>query len=617
MSTSHVSGPFYSANGFVGPTYTYATLPVVANYPVGSTVWTSDRGVFVNNGTKWVSVSPATPSPIETTPIMGVIAHSFGTNTVNKYQIINASVNLTDNAGTIQIKTQLSFNLSVNDVIKVYGLGFPYDGVWSITALSQPGGYATYTYVNSAAAGLPTGTSIPTPGSAYAYCASQVGNNAGYYGAGGIAWAMVLAKRAFCVPPSYILCYSGGTLIGGGDDPGLAGNVTNMLAKSPLPQYVYIDLGINDCTSTTITLAQMQSTVSTNIPRLIAAGIIPVIMGVRPVQTAYSGTLTALQVNKKTKQYNKWLNNYCKQIGAVYVDSNYLSRDVDSTNAAVGGDLAAIYADFVHVNCLGGKRDGLAIYSVLSKVLPPNATPALTLADAYDATYNKTGSITTAVSGTPGGIFNATVADTTLTGSAVQFNTIWASVSGAGTSAVTAGVRANTATASDGTLLPGYELVLKFGAGSGPRTVFIWPGSSNGLILQSSGVISGGDTIQAEMEISIPSSTVTTGVTYTVPSITLTEKAETPSGVFANQIIGAFLAGNTIVASQTNDIAYEGVVATPVLTVRSSLSTGGTIGITPLISVGVSSGTLGAGPYTVIIRSITLRKVDPVYGEPF
>jgi len=568
---------------------------------------------------------------LDTIPVMGVIAHSFGTNTLFKYQIITASID--DALGNITVKTQLSFNASVGDTIRVNGLGSPYDGIWRVSALSQPGGtnYATYTYNNPAAVGTAAVATFNVPlASAYAYYQGSSGAGAGYLGSGGIVWAMILSKRAFCIPASYLYAYSGGTIIGGGDDPGLATYVTRMLAKSPAPQYVYIDLGINDMTQTSATyaLSNLQSVVTASMSRLLSAGIIPIMMAIRPVQASASYSLTNLQVNKKTKQYNKWLQNYCRQVGAIYVDSNSLSRDVNSTNAAVGGDLARIYKDFVHVGGFGGKKDGTAINAVLSKVLPPNGSPALTAADAFDATYNVTGSIAptinTGVATVPSGIFTQTITDTALTTTAVLFDSVYVKAIGAGTSAVTAGIQASTATGPDGTLLPGFELVLKFGAGTGPKTVYIYLNNANGTITTAANTYSAGDSVQAEMEVNIPSSgvTISGNPVYQMPAIVLAEKIEFPASTssiqnfscFANQASTDYAA---VTAYATTDVAFEGTVATPIVTSRTYSITPASNYVQLYAQVGVQSGTLGAGPYTVIIRSITLRKIDPTYGEPF
>jgi lysophospholipase L1-like esterase len=581
---------------------------------------------FFNNG-----VNKYSNAATQTVPIMGVIAHSFGTNTLFKYQIITASID--DALGNITVKTQLSFSAAVGDTIRINGLGSPYDGIWRVTALSQPGGtnYATYTYNNPAAVGTAAVATFNVPvATAYAYYQGSSGAGAGYLGSGGIVWGMILSKRAFCVPASYIYAYSGGTIIGGNDDPGLATYVTQMIAKNPAPQYVYIDLGINDMTQTTATysLANLQSVVTASMTRLLSAGIIPVMMAIRPVQASASYAITNLQVNKKTKQYNKWLQNYCRQVGAVYVDSNSLSRDVNSTNAAVGGNLARIYKDFVHVGGFGGKKDGTAINAVLSKILPPNGSPALTAADAIDATYNVTGSIVpvinTGVSSVPGGIFTQAIADTALTTTAVLFDSVYVKAIGAGTSAVTAGVQASTATGPDGTLLPGFELVLKFGAGTGPKTVYIYVNNANGTITTAANTYSAGDSLQAEMEVSIPSSgvTISGNPVYQMPAIVLAEKIEYPASTssvqnfscFANQASTDYAA---VTAYATTDIAFEGTVATPIVTSRTYSITPASNYAQLYAQVGVQSGTLGAGPYTVIIRSITLRKIDPTYGEPF
>lgn len=566
---------------------------------------------------------------LDTIPIMGVISHSFGVNTLLKYQAITASID--DTAGNITVKTQLTLGASVGDVIRVYGLGSPYDGIWRINSLSQPGGinYATYTYNNPAAVGMAAVPTFNVPlASAYVVYQGSSGAGAGYIGSGGAVWAMTLSKRAFCLPTSYIYAYSGGTIIGGGDDPGLATYVTKMIAKSPAPQYVYIDLGINDLTQTSATysLSNLQSVVTTAMSRLLSAGIIPVMMAVRPVQASASYSLTNLQINKKTKQYNKWLQNYCRQVNAVYVDSNSLSRDVNSTNAAVGGNLARIYKDFVHVGGYGGRKDGVAINAVLSKTLPPNGSPALTAADAVDSTYNVTGSIApvinTGVSSVPSGIFTQTVADTALTTTAALFDSVYVKAIGAGTSAVTAGVQASTATGPDGALLPGFELVLKFGAGTGPKTAYIYLNNANGTITSAASTYAAGDSLQAEMEVSIPSSGVTTSgnPVYQMPGVVLGEKIEYPATVNSTQYSSAFANQSStdygaVTAYSANDIAFDGTVATPVITTRVNTVSAGYALV--YAQVGLQSGTLGAGPYTVIIRSITVRKIDPTYGEPF
>lgn len=569
------------------------------------------------------------PASTQTIPIMGVISHSFGVNTILKYQAITASID--DTAGNITVKTQLTLGASVGDVIRVYGLGAPYDGIWRINSLSQPGGinYATYTYNSPTAVGMAAVPTFNIPlGSAYVAYQGTSGGGAGYMGSGGIAWAMMLSKRAFCVPTSYMFAYSGGTIIGGGDDPGLATYVTRMLAKNPAPKYVYIDLGINDLTqaSATYAISNLQPIVMDAMSKFLTAGIIPVMMAVRPVQASASYTLTNLQINKKTKQYNKWLQNYCRQVGAVYVDSNSLSRDVNSTNAAVGGNLARIYKDFVHVGGYGGKKDGSAINAVLSKVLPPNGAPALTAADAVDSTYNTTGSIApiinTGVSSVPSGIFTQTVADTALTTTAVLFDSVYVKAIGAGTSAVTAGVQASTATGPDGSLLPGFELILKFNAGTGPKTAYIYLNNSNGTITSSGTTYSAGDALQAEMEVSIPSSgvTITGNPVYQMPGVVLGEKVEYPATVNSTQYASAFANQSStdyaaVTAYSTTDIGFEGTIATPVITTRANTVSAGYALV--YAQVGVQSGTLGAGPFTVIIRSITVRKVDPTYGEPF
>lgn len=65
MSTSHLSGPLYSTNGFYGPIYTYATLPAASSVSAGTQFWTYDKGPVISNGYNWVSlVSSSANTPI-------------------------------------------------------------------------------------------------------------------------------------------------------------------------------------------------------------------------------------------------------------------------------------------------------------------------------------------------------------------------------------------------------------------------------------------------------------------------------------------------------------------------------------------------------------------------
>lgn len=62
MATTNFSGPVRSNNGFIFPTYTVATVPAVADFPVGTTIYVSNGlagapTLAVNNGTNWISAA--------------------------------------------------------------------------------------------------------------------------------------------------------------------------------------------------------------------------------------------------------------------------------------------------------------------------------------------------------------------------------------------------------------------------------------------------------------------------------------------------------------------------------------------------------------------------------
>lgn len=60
MGRTTFSGPVASNNGFIFPTYTVATVPAVADFPIGTTIYVSNGlagapTLAVSNGTNWIS----------------------------------------------------------------------------------------------------------------------------------------------------------------------------------------------------------------------------------------------------------------------------------------------------------------------------------------------------------------------------------------------------------------------------------------------------------------------------------------------------------------------------------------------------------------------------------
>lgn len=91
----------------------------------------------------WQSISASSSSgaAINTRPIVGMIAHSYGNNTCSQAHI--TSYQIVDSAGTLAVSTWNNLGLSTpNDYVRLWGLGSPYDGIYAITSAA---GYSTNT----------------------------------------------------------------------------------------------------------------------------------------------------------------------------------------------------------------------------------------------------------------------------------------------------------------------------------------------------------------------------------------------------------------------------------------------------------------------------------------
>ena len=115
MGTTHFSGPVYSANGFYGPTYTYATLPSASSVNAGTQFWTSDQGMVVSNGSSWVSGSALTVSiSSSNTATQNTTILQTALNSAN-YVYVNGSGDcLINDTLIIPSRTKLTFAPLVN-----------------------------------------------------------------------------------------------------------------------------------------------------------------------------------------------------------------------------------------------------------------------------------------------------------------------------------------------------------------------------------------------------------------------------------------------------------------------------------------------------------------------
>ena len=259
-TTVQVPASAFTGNSLPG-TYTYATLPA-ASANTGKTAYTSDQGLVYSNGVAWVALSSSRYFPGVSRPLVALLAHSYGNNTLSKlniqtYQVIDAF-------GTVKVTlTDAMLGAQFGGIGRVQGLGAPYDGICQF--MSVDAGQVNLTFYRNALVGASGAVQTPTIGSAYLWDMGSEGATGGYSFQAYLSWARAFSFDAFMAPGSYMFFKSGGGIIPlFSQDPGLVGHITNLLAKSPLPQFAVVDLGVNDINSGQ-TLSAMQAAASAGI----------------------------------------------------------------------------------------------------------------------------------------------------------------------------------------------------------------------------------------------------------------------------------------------------------------------------------------------------------------
>ena len=335
-------------------------------------------------------------------------------------------------------------------------------------------------------------------------------------------------------------------------------------------------------------------------------GIKPVFMGIRPDNNS-----VALTFNKQVRAYNNWLANIAAAGQIIVVDTWARLADWTSTT---GGALGFTLQDNLHLSGSGAIRDGHALAAALSPFLPAVNTTTRSPADAYDATYNPYGTKGPVNSSIPAGLFQAAQGPVTLTtaGTGYQIGSeyVWAEQNGAGTQACTAAIAARTDKFPDGSVAPGYEVVLTIAAGTGQKLVGVqlnnfvntgnlyydgsnYSGAGGGL---TSGWYQPGDLLQMSCEYAIDAGGATAGVVYYMPRVAVTQN-NFPGGVVS--LITAITAGNPTAitvnsqhpsnpitgAVRLNNIAGSGTLA--------SVLNGNSFTATP------TGGSVGAWTFTV------------------
>ena len=210
------------------------------------------------------------------------------------------------------------------------------------------------------------------------------------------SWVGVLTKGNVSAPLSYNKAVVGSTLnsyVGDGNASargiipadGSAGQLSDLLAMSPLPSHALILDGTNDI-GFCMSLASMKSLIQTVWSRLQSAGIVPVML----LDLPRGWTVTASR--NQHFAYNTWLQINAPKYGAVIIDATPVLEDIASST---GDPLSSLYYDSpaIHPNNLGAYNAGLRVanyFNALSLAMPFHG---FSQGDVYDATNNPGGNL--------------------------------------------------------------------------------------------------------------------------------------------------------------------------------------------------------------------------------
>lgn len=473
-------------------------------------------------------------------PIVALIGHSFAANHTNKAPIVSIS----RTGGIVTFTTDISIAASVGELYRISGCGYAYDNYFAkLTAANN--GTKTYSYVVSDL-GI---ESAKTPNNGYVTNLGSGGIGGGYNSAAWLAHANVFLNNAFLLPRSYIFPKNGGGFIkADANDPGFEEQCRRLSLFDVKPSIVVVDLGINDLGSHTIQAVIDAVDDGLKILNTWTKDIIFIM----PRPSNQGST-----VNRKAAEFTTRM--LAKSVSGDFYVLN--TRDRLSDRASTVGAMISGYAiDGLHINAAGAIQDGYAFAQQFGFLFPQSNTGMYCQTDAFDSSNNHYGDIT------GGGIFTAAGSVVTLDGTLKAVGNCFATVSGAGTSTATAQLLARTDTYADGTVIPGFELVIKFSAGSGSKAVVVTFGPSGSGNYSLLGPDSGnntyahGDELIASMEYSFDPASLGAGNLSPV----VLELNEGGSG--GQQITSSFADGTAI----TTTPVKGGVIGLPVLKVQNN-----------------------------------------------
>jgi hypothetical protein len=211
------------------------------------------------------------------------------------------------------------------------------------------------------------------------------------------AWAGPLTNGEVKAPLSYNRAVTSATMTsyvgdGGANAKGIipadgsAGQLSEILALSPLPSHCLILTGTNDIAlpSPAIPLADMKTSMATIIARLLNAGIVPLVLLDLP-----RGWVTAAY-RQKHFAWNTWLIEAAPKLGAVVIDATPVLMDITNAN---GDPLASMFYDSpaLHPSNLGAKTAATVIANYFNELGLSTPFRGFSAGDVYEATNNPQG----------------------------------------------------------------------------------------------------------------------------------------------------------------------------------------------------------------------------------
>lgn len=467
----------------------------------------SDGSVAVSSG----ATSPITLSSRsggKQNPIVALIGHSYVVRHTQKKRIAS----IQRSAGTVTMTTYGSLNGSATGyVYKIDGCGAPYDNNYArLTSVDNTNFIYTWT-ISDVTTGAPL---VPTTG--YAFDLGSGGGSSGGWGSSAwLCYANAVLGNVFDMPRGYMFGHDGGgfvSLPGAPGDPGFLLECQRLAAKSPTPDVVVVDLGINDFS---------QGQTLTAVMTAITAGMAVLNTFTRNViftmPRGFNGTAAVGQ------QVAKFVQEMERGAAAgLWYTFNSRRRTMNQASAS-GAMIAGMTDDGIHLNPNGSIQDGYQFAQDFAFIFPAYAEAIIGQTDLYNSTNNTEGDLTGA------GMFTAVAGPITLNSTPAAIGGVYASVTGAGTSIVTAEIKARVDTYPDNSVVPGFELVITFAAGAGARNVLLTfgPNGASGYSQLgpgggSSTYYAAGDEIYAQMEAYVDPASIGTA-TDVFPTLTFFE----------------------------------------------------------------------------------------------